>query len=83
MKLKNLRKENKIMKKIYYEHISITSVDQDDVEKEINSYIKEAGNINIISLNVIPEKWSTAFIEGYAIPKYCYHISMVYTCEDE
>ena len=71
------------MKKIYYKHIIITTGDQDDVEKEINSYIKEAGNINIISLNVIPEKWGTAVIEGYSIPKYCYHISMAYTSNEQ
>ena len=71
------------MKKIYYKHMLITSGNQDDVEREINSYIEDAGNINIISLNVVPEKVRDVDIDGYAIPKYWYHISMAYTCEGE
>ena len=42
------------MKKIYFKHIIVRTGEQDDVEKEINSYVDE--NINIISLNVTPEK---------------------------
>jgi hypothetical protein len=71
------------MKKIYYKHIIITSGDQDDVEKEINSYIKEAGNINIISLNVVPERAGVVDCDGYAVPRYWYHISMSYTSNEE
>ena len=71
------------MKKIYYKHTIIHSYDQDDVEKEINEYVKDAGNINIISLNVIPEKVGSVVIEGYALPKYWYHISIVYTSNEE
>ena len=70
------------MKKIYYKHIIIKTFDQDDVEKEINSYVKDAGDINIISLNVIPERVSTTDVDGYALPNYWYHISMVYTCNE-
>lgn len=71
------------MKKIYYKHIIIKTGDQDDAEKEINSYTNDAGNINIISLNVIPERVATINCDGYALPKYWYHINIVYTCEDE
>lgn len=67
------------MEKIYYKHIIITSGNQDDVEREINSYIEDAGNINIISLNVIPEMAGTENIEGYKVPKFWYHISLTYT----
>lgn len=70
------------MKKIYYKHTIINSYNQDDVEQEINDYLKEAGDINIISLNVIPENCGTDVIEGYAIPKYRYHISLVYTSNE-
>lgn len=34
--------DNIVMNKIYYKHIIIKSGDQDDVEKEINSYIEDA-----------------------------------------
>lgn len=74
----------KNMKKIYYKHIIVRTGEQDDVEKEINSYIDE--NINIISLNVTPEKVSdTDCKEGYLlqVPKYWYHISLVYTSNEE
>ena len=71
------------MKKIYYKHMIIHSFDQDDVEKEINSYVEDAGNINIISLNVIPERVSTTDCDGYAVPNYWYHISIVYTSNEE
>lgn len=71
------------MKKIYYKHIKITTGDQDDAEKEINSYVRDAGNINIISLNVIPERVGIVDCDGYAVPKYWYHISMVYTYNEE
>lgn len=68
------------MKKIYYHDIIIKSGNQDDVEREINEYVKDGGDINLISLNVIPERVGC---EGYILPKYWYHISMVYTCEEE
>ena len=71
------------MKKIYYHDIIIKSGNQDDVEREINEYVKDGGNINFISLNVIPERVGIVDCEGYALPKYWYHISMVYTCEEE
>lgn len=71
------------MEKIYYKHILITSGNQDDVESEINSYIEDAGNINIISLNVIPEKVGVEDVDGYLVPKYWYHISLVYTSAGE
>ena len=71
------------MKKIYYKHIIIKTGDQDDAEEEINSYVKEAGNINIISLNVIPEMVGVVDCDGYTLPKYWYHISMVYTSNEE
>lgn len=71
------------MEKIYYKHILITSGNQDDVEREINSYIEDAGNINIISLNVIPEMVGTEYIEGYKVPKFWYHISLAYTSTGE
>jgi len=71
------------MKKIYYKHIIITKGDQDYAEKEINSYIKDAGNINIISLNVVPERVGVVDCGGYALPKYWYHISLVYTSNEE
>jgi hypothetical protein len=67
------------MEKIYYKHIIITSGNQDDVEREINSYIEDACNINIISLNVIPEKVGIENVEGFLVPKYWYHISLTYT----
>ena len=70
------------MKMIYYKNTIINTGFQDDVEKEINSYIKDAGNINIISLNVIPERVGVVNCEGHALPKYWYHISIVYT-DDE
>lgn len=70
------------MKKIYYKNIIIRTGDQDDVEKEINSYIKE-GDINIISLNVIPERVGVIKCDGYALPKYWYYISIVYTSNEE
>ena len=71
------------MKKIYYKHIIVRTGEQDDVEKEINSYVDE--NINIISLNVIPEKVSDTDCEGDLlwVPKYWYHISLVYTSNEE
>lgn len=68
------------MEKIYFKHIIIRSGTQDDVEKEINSYINGEGNINIISLNVTPEKVGVVDCEGYALPKYWYHICISYTC---
>lgn len=34
--------------------------------------------IEIISINVIPERVKTINIAGYGIPKYWYHISLVY-----
>ena len=71
------------MKKIYYKHIIIKTFDQDDAEKEINSYVEDAGDINIISLNVIPERVSTTDVDGYALPYYWYHISIVYTSNEE
>jgi hypothetical protein len=71
------------MKKIYYKHITITTGDQDDVEKEINSYINEGDDINIISLNVTPERVGTIDYDGYTLPKYWYHISMTYTSNEE
>ena len=71
------------MKQIYYKHMIITTGDQDDVEKEINSYIKGAGDINIISLNVTPEKVGTIDCDGYALPRYWYHISIVYNSNEE
>lgn len=71
------------MGKIYYKHIIITTGDQDDVEKEINSYIKGEGNINIISLNVTPERVGTIDCDGYALPRYWYHISLTYTSVGE
>lgn len=67
------------MKKIYYKHTIITSCNQDDVEREINSYIEDAGDINIISLNVIPEMVGVDVAEGHRVPKYWYHISLAYT----
>lgn len=72
------------MKKIYFKHIVIGTGEQDDVEKEINFFVNE--NINIISLNVTPEKVSdTDCKEGYLlqVPKYWYHISLVYTSNEE
>ena len=72
------------MKKIYYKHIIIGTGEQDDVEREINFYMDE--NINIISLNVTPERVSdTDCEEGYllSVPKYWYHISLVYTSNEE
>jgi len=71
------------MEKIYYKHIIIKTGDQDDVEKEINSYVEEAGNINIISLNVAPERVGVIDCDGYLVPKYWYHISIVYTSKEE
>ena len=71
------------MKKLYYKHTIIHSFSQDDVEQEINKYVKESGDINIISLNVIPEKWGSAVVGGYATTTYCYHISLVYTSNEE
>ena len=71
------------MKKIYYKHIVITTGDQDDVEEEINSYIEEAGNISIISLNVAPDRVGVIDCEAYSLPKYWYHISMAYTSNEE
>ena len=65
------------MKKIYYKHIIVRSGEQDDVEKEINSYVNSDEDINIISLNVIPEQYNSE-IGGYVIPKCRYHISLVY-----
>jgi hypothetical protein len=67
------------MKKIYYKHIIITSGNQDDAEREINSYIEDAGDINIISLNIMPEKVGVENVEGFLVPKYWYHISLAYT----
>lgn len=70
------------MEKIYYKHMIVKSGNQDDVEKELNNYLKdgkELRKINIISLKVIPEKIDTVNVEGHAIPKYWYHISLVYT----
>lgn len=72
------------MKQIYYKHMIIKTGDQDDVEKEINSYIedtKKLGEFNLISLNVVPEKTGSVIVEGYALPKYWYHINLVYTCD--
>lgn len=71
------------MKKIYYKHIIVRTGEQDDVEKEINSYVDE--NINIISLNVTPEKVSDTDCEGdlLIMPIYWYHISLVYTSNEE
>ena len=71
------------MKKIYYKHIIIRTGEQNDVEKEINSYVDE--NINIISLNVTPEKISDADCDGcwLSVPKYWYHINLVYTSNEE
>jgi hypothetical protein len=69
--------------KIYYNHIIIKSGYQDDVEREINSYVNESGGINIISLNVIPEKVGIIECDGHALPKYWYHISMVFTAKEE
>ena len=71
------------MKKIYYKHIIVRTGEQNDVEKEINSYVDE--NINIISLNVTPEKISDTDCEGGLlwVPKYWYHISLVYTSNEE
>ena len=71
------------MKKIYYKHTIITSYNQDDVEREINSYIEDAGDINIISLNVIPEMVGVDVVEGHRVPKYWYHISLAYTITGE
>lgn len=71
------------MKKIYYKHTIIKTGDQDDAEKEINSYVSDAGNINIISLNVVPERVRNVDVDGYVIPKYWYHISLVYTSNEE
>ena len=58
-------------------------MDQDLVEKEINSYVNDAGDINIISLNVIPEMVGVVDCDGHALPKYWYHISIVYTSNEE
>lgn len=71
------------MKKIYYKHIIVRTGEQNDVEKEINSYVDE--NINIISLNVIPEKISDIDYDKswLRVPKYWYHISLVYTSNEE
>ena len=72
------------MKKIYYKHIIVRTGEQNDVEKEINSYVDE--NINIISLNVTPEKVSDTDCEGgylLQVPKYWYHINLVYTSNEE
>ena len=71
------------MKKIYYKHIIVRTGEQNDVEKEINSYVDE--NINIISLNVTPEKVSDTDWEGdlLIVPIYWYHISLVYTSNEE
>ena len=71
------------MKKIYYKHTIITSGNQDDVEREINSYIEDGGDINIISLNIMPEKVGVENVEGYQVPKYWYHISLAYTSTGE
>ena len=71
------------MKKIYYKHIRITSGDQDDAQKAINDYIEEGEDINIISLNVIPERVGVINCDGYALPKYWYNISLVYTSNEE
>ena len=51
--------------------------------KEINFYVDE--NINIISLNVTPEKVSDTDCEGdlLIVPIYWYHISLVYTSNEE
>lgn len=77
------------MKKIYYKHIIVRTGEQDDVEREINFWVNE--NINIISLNVTPEKVSDTDYEGgclvggclLSVPKYWYHISLVYTSNEE
>ena len=69
--------------KIYYKHTIITSGEQDDAEKEINSYVNDAGNINIISLNVTPERVGIVDCDGYALPKYWYHINIVYTSNEK
>jgi len=71
------------MKKIYYHDIIIKSGNQDDVEREINEYVKDGRDINLISLNVVPERVGIVDCEGYALPKYWYHISMVYTSNEE
>lgn len=67
------------MKKIYFKHIIIHTGNQDDVEKEINSYVNGEGSISIISLNVTPERVGVVDCEGHAMPKYWYHIAIVYT----
>lgn len=68
------------MKKIYYKHTIIRSSNQDDVEQKINEYVKDARRIDIISLNVIPEPY---VMKGYNLPMYIYHISLVYTSNEE
>ena len=72
------------MKKIYNKHIIIGTGEQNAVERVINFFINE--NINIISLNVTPEKVSDTDCEGgylLQVPKYWYHISLVYTSNEE
>lgn len=71
------------MKKIYYKHMIVKNGGQDDAEKEINSYIKDAGDINIISLNVTPEMVGVVDCDGYALRKYWYHINIVYTSNEK
>lgn len=69
------------MEKIHYEHIIINSGVLSDTETKINAYIenlKMFGEVEIISLNVIPEQVKTVIIDGYGIPMYHYHISLVY-----
>ena len=71
------------MKKIYYKHMIVKTGDPDIVEREINSYINDVKNIKLISLNVTPERVGVVDCDGHALPKYWYHISIVYTCGDE
>lgn len=67
------------MKKVYYKHVIIKTGDQDDVEKEINSF----SGVTTISLNVIPERVGVENVQGFSLPIYWYHISLAYTSNEE
>ena len=67
-----------MIEKLYFKHSIITSGDQDEVEREINVFNNEVSKV--VNVTVTPERVGDYTMEdGIKLPRYIYHVCIVYT----
>lgn len=63
--------------KLYFKHTIIHSGNQDDVEKEINSFA-ENKHSEIVNITITPECIGYDKFDEYKFNRYCYHLCIIY-----